>query len=429
MRSLVYLKTENLVIKNWPTKEMTEEEFRALKESIMESGILTPILVTPSLANTDKRKFEVLEGRHRLKAAIECGIEEVPCIVFDIWNDGDTLYAAIYDSEIYRKSYTDDEKIQLLQQKEKEKKKFQERIVSILANKSISPEQLQKLSGYSSINSEAKMLRLISAIDSRNAQKIRELEQELERYKDELFQKEETEKALKEKLAQAQAALENIKVKYKEHFETKLAERVQEELEKELARRQELKQDTSEEIIIKIKKELEKELRAQLEEEYKKQIEEKERDIQELNQNLQEISRKLKEINDLKEKISEESKRRIRALEEDNKYYETNFNLAANEIQQLRKTIERISTVSVLIKNINYIAQQLENTYELGIATSEIGFDKTELENTKMAISNLKNKVEKLQRLISSQKPWDERFNTETRTEPEPESNATPNAA
>lgn len=418
MRSLAYLKTENLVIKSWPTKKMTESEFEALKESIRKSGILTPILVTPSLENTnDKKKFEVLEGRHRLKAAIECGIEEIPCIVFDIWNDGDVLCAAVYDSEIYRKSYTEEEKIQYLQQKETEEKKTQERIVSIFANLSMSSEQIEKLTGSSRVNSAARMLKLISVIDSQNVQKIKDLERELEQYKEKLFQKEESEKALKEKLAQAQAALENIKTKYKEHFESKLAEKVQEELEKELARRRELKQDTSEETIARIKKELEREIRVQLEEEYRRQIEEKERDIDELNQNLQEVTKKLKELKNEFDRLNEESRRKIQALEEENKFYSTNINITTNEVRQLRKTIERISTPQVLIKNINYIAQLLDNTYELAVGASEIGFDKVELENTKIAISNLKSKVEKLLKFVSSQTPWDENLNVETKSD------------
>lgn len=56
----------------------TEQGLKELQASILQHGVCVPLLV--------KRReefYEVLDGGRRLKAALECGMERLPCVVVD----------------------------------------------------------------------------------------------------------------------------------------------------------------------------------------------------------------------------------------------------------------------------------------------------------------------------------------------------------
>lgn len=404
MKAIAYLPIRKLKITRWPTKMMEEDEFNGLKKSIAENGILNPVLVMSLQSVTNQDTYEVLEGRHRVKAAAELGISEIPCIVFDPWLDMDVITSATYDTEVYRKNYSPEEKQQYLKIKEQENQNLQEKAISMFANSAFSQEQLQKLTGHTVINSRGKMLKLLSVIDSKRTQEVSQLQKQLEKYKENLAIKEDEEKRLRQKLLEAQQALQNLSERFKQEFEERLKERLQKELEKEIEQRQKLNQDTSEETLHRIKAELERELRAKLSEEYQQEIEEKERDIEELNRNLVDISKNYKALKESYEALKHE----LEVTKKQNDFYSRNIALSENMIKQLKGTIEKLSTPQNLINQINHFSKMMDNIYELAVAASSIGFTETELENTKIAIAQLKNKIEKLQQHINQQKPWDE---------------------
>lgn len=59
---------------------MTPKQMENLKESMRRDGFVAPILVRPLKGG----KFEVISGNHRFMAAVELGIEKIPCVVSDM---------------------------------------------------------------------------------------------------------------------------------------------------------------------------------------------------------------------------------------------------------------------------------------------------------------------------------------------------------
>lgn len=57
-------------------------EYAELVESVRKDGILQPVLVRPM-----DSEYEMVEGRHRMEAAKETGLTEIPCIIMDLTDD------------------------------------------------------------------------------------------------------------------------------------------------------------------------------------------------------------------------------------------------------------------------------------------------------------------------------------------------------
>jgi len=64
-----------------------------LKASIEARGVLEPILVRPR----DNGRFTIISGERRFRAALEAGLVEVPCIVFDV-SDAEVLEIALIEN-------------------------------------------------------------------------------------------------------------------------------------------------------------------------------------------------------------------------------------------------------------------------------------------------------------------------------------------
>ena len=62
-----------------PRKIFDEENLNDLKNSIIERGIIQPIIVRKS--NTDKSKFEIIAGERRWLAAQKAGLHNVPVVI------------------------------------------------------------------------------------------------------------------------------------------------------------------------------------------------------------------------------------------------------------------------------------------------------------------------------------------------------------
>ena len=89
-----------------PYKVIDNEEMEALTESIMENGIVSPIIVRP-LENTDG-EYEVISGHRRLYAAQKAGLLEVPALIYAI--DRDAAAILLVDSNLHRERILPSEK-------------------------------------------------------------------------------------------------------------------------------------------------------------------------------------------------------------------------------------------------------------------------------------------------------------------------------
>jgi ParB family transcriptional regulator, chromosome partitioning protein len=67
--------------KKQPRTVFDQEKLQELADSIKEQGVLQPLLVRRH--PEDKRRFQVIAGERRLRAADLAGLESVPCIILD----------------------------------------------------------------------------------------------------------------------------------------------------------------------------------------------------------------------------------------------------------------------------------------------------------------------------------------------------------
>jgi ParB family chromosome partitioning protein len=75
-------------------------DLRDLKASIEAKGILEPILVRP----LDSGKFQIISGERRFRAAMEAGLEEIPCVELRV-SDEEALEVALIEN-LQRKDLT-----------------------------------------------------------------------------------------------------------------------------------------------------------------------------------------------------------------------------------------------------------------------------------------------------------------------------------
>lgn len=105
-----------------PVREMTQEEYEKLKESIEHDGFISPIVV--GLYNKD---YYLVDGRHRVKACKELGLSEIPAYVLEVESESD-LELCVRVLEAVRKNLNEQEmksivsKIDLLRNLTRDKK-------------------------------------------------------------------------------------------------------------------------------------------------------------------------------------------------------------------------------------------------------------------------------------------------------------------
>ena len=83
---------------NHPYKVQDNEEMERLTESIMQHGILTPIIVRPLENTTDE--YEIISGHRRVMASQKAGITEIPALVVSL--DRDAAAIVLVDSNLHR---------------------------------------------------------------------------------------------------------------------------------------------------------------------------------------------------------------------------------------------------------------------------------------------------------------------------------------
>ena len=91
---------------NHPYKVQDNEEMERLIESIMQHGVLTPIIVRP-LENTAD-EYEIISGHRRVMASQKAGIIEIPALIVSL--DRDAAAIVLVDSNLHREHILPSEK-------------------------------------------------------------------------------------------------------------------------------------------------------------------------------------------------------------------------------------------------------------------------------------------------------------------------------
>jgi len=103
MAKLVNIQTQGLPLKTLELgalqlrKFFNEERLNELVSSLKEKGILQPILVR-TLSEKDGKKYEVIIGARRLKAAQIAGFKEIPAYVIEKISDPEALEMALTEN-------------------------------------------------------------------------------------------------------------------------------------------------------------------------------------------------------------------------------------------------------------------------------------------------------------------------------------------
>jgi ParB family chromosome partitioning protein len=78
-----------------PRKHFDDDAFMALVESVKEKGVLQPLLVRKD--PRDERRYEIVAGERRWRAAQQARLHEVPVVVKEL-SDRDTLEVALVEN-------------------------------------------------------------------------------------------------------------------------------------------------------------------------------------------------------------------------------------------------------------------------------------------------------------------------------------------
>lgn len=390
METFALIEVSKLVVEDhFSLKQMEPEMYKNLKESIEKHGILDPLHVHPLEDGT----FKILDGRHRLRVAKELGLSTVPCII-ETSEDPAVRLAHVYDIEVIRKHYTYDECIKYLKDKLTEQERIEKKFISKLIEKGLPEELIRKVAGDASINSLAKLERIVSFINRKNSEKISQLEEELntlrlEKEKDQLELK-----RLKEEIDKKEKLIKQIG----EEFKEKLEKKVNEKLMELNATGKNSKNTLSESEI----EELREKIKAELIEKQEDEINKLREEIDESRSNLQELSRKL-----------DESNRKIRDLEREKRELEKKLDNAQKEKENLntvkvliRERLNKLSSFSSIQDKLKQIASELEILKNLILAHRENdGFEELELAEVKGEISKLRTKLDAISDLLRQIEP------------------------
>ena len=89
---------------NHPFKVVKDSKMQELIESVMENGIITPVIVRPD----DEDGYEMISGHRRLFAAKEAGLDKIPAFVREMTDDQATI--AMVDANLQRETILPSEK-------------------------------------------------------------------------------------------------------------------------------------------------------------------------------------------------------------------------------------------------------------------------------------------------------------------------------
>lgn len=90
---LVNISLSHIVVnKDQPRKTFNDETIQEMANSIKEQGIISPIMVRPK-----GRKYEIIAGERRYKAAIKAGLKEIPALIRKVLN-GDARIISLIEN-------------------------------------------------------------------------------------------------------------------------------------------------------------------------------------------------------------------------------------------------------------------------------------------------------------------------------------------
>ena len=103
--SAIQIEVEKIyAFENHPFKVVKDSKMQELIESVMENGIITPVIVRPD----DEDGYEMISGHRRLFAAKEAGLDKIPAFVRDMTDDQATI--AMVDANLQRETILPSEK-------------------------------------------------------------------------------------------------------------------------------------------------------------------------------------------------------------------------------------------------------------------------------------------------------------------------------
>lgn len=92
-KGLVNISLSHIVAnKDQPRKTFNDETIQELANSIKEQGVISPIMVRPK-----GRKYEIIAGERRYKAAIKAGLGEIPALIRKVSN-GDARIISLIEN-------------------------------------------------------------------------------------------------------------------------------------------------------------------------------------------------------------------------------------------------------------------------------------------------------------------------------------------
>ena len=91
---------------NHPYKVQDNEEMERLAESIMQNGVVSPVIVRPKENTEDE--YEIISGHRRVMASRKAGITEIPALIVSL--DRDAAAIVLVDSNLHREHILPSEK-------------------------------------------------------------------------------------------------------------------------------------------------------------------------------------------------------------------------------------------------------------------------------------------------------------------------------
>lgn len=390
MHKIMYVNIKNIEETEGPFTPLDEERYNKLKESILQCGLIYPIVTI----KTGTDRYKIVDGRNRFKVLSELGVDEVPVIILD---QEELSTITSYDLELFRR-HLEKEVIKL---KEEERNNYLELIrktikrnifkmlnfeeTSVLVEK-LEPASLKelaeiasKLQTLSAFTGELRKIgeSIVRSMLNKGTISSDDIKKEIETaYKkileerDRLLQEKEEEIfILNNKLEELEKEYENLKKEYqtliesgkkiKEEIEKKIDEKYRrqiQELEAELAKARAEKiinNEESEKIMKKIVEQIKKEF-----EEEKRRYE---AEISEWRNRNEELKKEILK----QEKIKEELKAQLEKIKEEKERYQRERNLILTKMEDIKKILHKATDPDIIERHIENAKKSLEAINEI----------------------------------------------------------------
>jgi len=317
-----YLRTERLRLSEENVFEpITGKEYEELKESIRESDIMEPLIVTEA----ENSIYKIYDGQNRFLIAKELSIQEVPCLI----TEKDAL-AAIYDVNLFRRFLTAEQKESYKRLKEEAKKRILEKTISSRLVPELADRFRQGLIPQGVAMSIAKCNReeqttFFDAFQSAHTayvddDEVNRLEKELESSKEEALR-------LKETLSDRESTVKELRER---------EDKAKELLKEKLSQLDKNKENAGKEV----RKEYEKE-------------------IKELQKNLQDLSKVVKQKNEEMEAVKEEKEKAERMQD----HRQAEVNAVLMKMREYRDTcrdfLKKYSNPKMVISRFDNVMAEL----------------------------------------------------------------------